>query len=92
MKLRCQLFGHKMPVGYCGGNPYLKIWTIVTDGINREHAFLEAECPRCGEKYTVAMVHLPQGTQALWRAEYLKNFEERNRREKEEFNRTHGSA
>ncbi len=85
MKLTCQLFGHKVSRGYCGGNPYFKIWTIVTDGINRDHAFLEDVCPRCNEKYTVGMVHLPKGTAKLWNEERLQQFRERNERERREF-------
>lgn len=71
MKPSCTLLyrKHKLPEGWCGGPPYFQIANIVTDGIGREHAYLKAECARCGEKFTAAMVHLPAGTAELWIAE-----------------------
>lgn len=36
----CDVFGHKIPSGYCNGTPYLSISTVIKDGIEREHAFI----------------------------------------------------
>lgn len=59
-KLLCNVLGHKLPTGYCGAPPYLRIGTnIITDGIGRRHASLYALCDRCDEEYHVASIHLP---------------------------------
>lgn len=60
MKLTCHLFGHKSVKGYEGTLPYFKITARQTDGINREHATLQAECVRCDEKFPIGMIHLPE--------------------------------
>ena len=52
--LICKLLGHKPPVHYG------KVIPSVVDGIGREHAFVEAECPRCGKRYHVVDIHLIQ--------------------------------
>lgn len=45
--------------GWCGMVPYFEIKTIVSDGIGRQHAFLESKCAKCSEVFTVGIVHLP---------------------------------
>lgn len=60
MKILCKIFGHKLPEGYCGAPPYLRVKTVIIDGIGRKHAYMECACARCGEKYNVANVHLPE--------------------------------
>jgi len=59
MKLLCKLFDHKSVKGWCNGMPYFRITGITTDGIGHKHARLQTECERCGEKFTIGMVHLP---------------------------------
>jgi len=56
----CKHFGHIMPKGWAGGAPYLHIGNIATDGLGTKHAYLMAECERCGESWNVANVHLPK--------------------------------
>jgi len=58
-KTLCKWFGHKLPLGFGGGRPYLRILTTIIDGIGRKHAFLYGECPRCREEWNVANIHLP---------------------------------
>ena len=60
MKIICKLKGHEFPRDSCWGKPYLHISNTMEDGIGRVHAYLEAECARCGEWYHVANVHLPK--------------------------------
>lgn len=67
MKILCHIVGHQPPVyaekgWYSPGEEYGKLTNIVTDGIGRRHARVEAECARCGENFTVARVHLPTET------------------------------
>jgi len=59
-KMMCEILGHKLPTGYCGSRPYLRVGNnIITDGIGRRHASLYAFCDRCQEEYHVASIHLP---------------------------------
>lgn len=60
MTLACALVGHKTVRGYCGGLPYFRITNTTVDGIGRVHAWLDTECIRCGERFTIGMVHLPK--------------------------------
>jgi hypothetical protein len=59
MNLICFAVGHKTVDGYEHCLPYFKISMTATDGIGRVHAWLETECERCGERYSIGMVHLP---------------------------------
>ena len=59
-KRMCRHFGHKFPSDSMWGVPYLQIKAIALDGLGHEHAYLHAECERCGESYHVANVHLPR--------------------------------
>ncbi len=60
MNLFCKWFGHKLPKGWSGGAPYLKVRTIVTDAIGQRHAFLDSRCSRCHKEFHVANLHLPE--------------------------------
>jgi hypothetical protein len=65
MNLLCKIFGHKPPEygrnkGW-GGSEYMDIQIFTTDGIRREHAYVEGQCPRCEQTYTVGKVHVPLG-------------------------------
>jgi len=65
MSILCKLFGHQPPVyatkgWYSPGEEYGQLTDYVTDGAGRIHAKVEAECARCGTKFTVARVHLPK--------------------------------
>lgn len=59
MGLLCWLFGHRLPSGYSGSPPYLKIrkWSPI-DGIGRIHLGFEAECSRCHQDFEVGNFHL----------------------------------
>ena len=63
MNLLCKMVGHQPPVyapkgWYSPGEEYGRVVRGVVDGIGREHAHVEAQCARCGEKFTVARIHL----------------------------------
>ena len=63
--LTCKLFGHQPPVyaekgWFSPGEEYGKVIVGPTDGIGRVHARVEADCARCGERFLVARIHLPQ--------------------------------
>jgi hypothetical protein len=70
-KLLCSIVGHQPPVyakkgWYSPGEEYGKLVLGVIDGTGRQHAFLHAECARCGTVFMVARVHVlnsqePQG-------------------------------
>lgn len=64
MKLLCQLFGHQPPVyarkgWYSPGEEYGRVLRGPIDGLGAEHAKVEAECARCGDKFIVVRIHLP---------------------------------
>lgn len=64
MKTLCRLFGHQPPVyapkgWYSPGEEYARVVPSATDGIGRKHAYVESECPRCKEKFTLCRIHLP---------------------------------
>lgn len=42
-----------------GGPPYVRIVGGAVDGLGTQHCRLVAKCDRCGEEYTVAMLHMP---------------------------------
>lgn len=65
MNMLCTLFGHKPPVyakkgWYSPGEEYGTIRLGVIDGLGTQHAMVEAECARCGQRFIVARVHLPK--------------------------------
>jgi len=51
MKLLCVMFGHKCLEDATGGSKYMDIRRGPTDGIDRVHCKLYAQCPRCQEMY-----------------------------------------
>jgi len=57
--MSCYFRDHVPERGWAKGLPYFRIKEKIIDGIGREHAYLEATCRRCGEKYIVGAVHLP---------------------------------
>lgn len=59
-KLICTIFGHKMPTGYGGDVPYLRVGGEATDGTGRRHLYMSGICPRCNEFYPIANVHVPE--------------------------------
>ena len=61
MKLRCSLFGHLPAFGYGHqeGAGYFEVVAAGVDGINRHHADLYCNCERCGERYRVGKIHIP---------------------------------
>ena len=66
--LICKLFGHKplTTEGAWGGTGYASAWGSAIDGIGRIHLYIMANCPRCGEKYDICNVHVPN-----WIVDYL---------------------
>lgn len=59
--LFCYVFGHQPPVyadkgWYSPGEEYAKIKNIIVDNINRKHAIIYSECPRCGKEYKLCML------------------------------------
>lgn len=68
MNWLCKMVGHKPPVyakkgWYSPGEEYAKVQFHAEDNIGRQHALVYAECARCGEKFTVCRIHLPQRPQ-----------------------------
>ena len=65
MRILCKLVGHKPPEygrnKGLGGFEYMRIHIFSTDGIGRIHAYVDGQCPRCGQTYTVGKVHVPKG-------------------------------
>ena len=57
MNIRCKLFGHALPEGWCGGAPYLRVGSVGQDHIDRVHVHLYGECPRCGEEWHICSMH-----------------------------------
>ena len=59
MSVLCKLFGHKplTTAGWKGGVGYANIVGAPMDGLGTVHYHLQAECPRCGEKYRICNVH-----------------------------------
>lgn len=74
MSLLCALFGHKANENPWDGSGYVcDIRGGSVDGINREHVQLQLRCPRCGEEYIAAMLHLNATTQVPFdRERYVK--------------------
>lgn len=65
MKLLCALFGHKPPAyaktgWYSPGEQYADISSGPTDGIGRVHCEVRGECARCGDRFLLCRVHLPE--------------------------------
>ena len=58
-KRKCK---HESVKGYSGRLPYFDIDGVITDGIGREHAWLSTICAKCGDRYTIGMVHLPKSS------------------------------
>lgn len=64
MNIICKIFGHQPPVyavkgWYSPGEEYARVIESITDGIGRQHAFVESECPRCHQGFTLCRIHLP---------------------------------
>ena len=59
MSILCDLFGHKSNEGIHSGAEYMRIRGVQVDGLNRQHAWLQARCPRCGQWYDSGKLHLP---------------------------------
>lgn len=62
MSILCSMFGHKQNKGWYGDGLYGEIVPASTDGIGRIHAFITADCDRCGKSYTLARLHLNSPT------------------------------
>lgn len=60
MNLLCRIFGHKMPPPHHYGALRGKL----VDGINVIHASVYVDCPRCGNAFQCAKVHLGKYTPA----------------------------
>lgn len=60
MAILCKIFGHKPPVYAPNpGGEYMTMELRGIDGINRQHAILRGECPRCKTRYIVGSTHVP---------------------------------
>jgi hypothetical protein len=66
MSILCALFGHKPRVNDYRGSGYMKVDPHVVDGLDVEHAWLYASCPRCGEEYMAGSIHLPARLREQW--------------------------
>lgn len=66
MKIRCRLFGHKLPIGYHGDHPYLTRRFKAVDGMGAHHVDLRGDCDRCGSTVTFAYLHLPEPRDPRW--------------------------
>lgn len=65
MSIICKLLGHKPPQSFgphsgMGGGNYLELSHPKRDGIGRVHLYVYGNCPRCGERFQVGMMHLHQ--------------------------------
>jgi len=66
--LLCKAFGHQPPVYAKGGwfspgQEYAcSVGSFTIDGINRVHAIVTSECPRCKEIFKLCRIHLPEET------------------------------
>jgi hypothetical protein len=63
MNLICKWFGHKLPYRnrtgwFSPGEQYVRMKGGYTDGIQRIHVDLYAECERCGDKYLLCRSHV----------------------------------
>jgi len=58
----CRIFGHAplTTSGWAGGVGYARTAWDTIDGMGTWHLHLSAECPRCGEQYLIANVHVPE--------------------------------
>lgn len=61
MNLLCRLIGHRplTTAGWMHGVGYAAVSHSTVDGLGTKHLYLLAECPRCGEKYSICNVHVP---------------------------------
>ena len=57
MNILCNMFGHKRNKGWWGDGLYGKVIQTGADGTGRTHAYVTAECDRCGKNYTLARFH-----------------------------------
>jgi hypothetical protein len=62
MSILCEMFGHRPDQGYYkhDGWGYFDVREGATDGIGRIHGDLYCECARCGVRYQVGKLHIPQ--------------------------------
>ena len=67
MNMICKMFGHQPAFGWYRkpGGGYFDIKYDSTDGLGIVHATLHCNCERCGEKYQVGMVHVPDPKKLL---------------------------
>lgn len=54
MSLLCRLFGHRFD-----RFAYARVFRTGIDGLGVEHARVEGECKRCGDRASVCSIHLP---------------------------------
>ncbi len=64
MNILCKLFGHQPPIyakkgWYSPGEEYARVERAGVDGCGVEHATVHSECPRCGEVFKLARIHIP---------------------------------
>ena len=62
--LVCKLFGHKPPLCarhdlHTTDKEFCTLHFYSTDNVGRTSAYVVGDCPRCGEEYVVAHVHVP---------------------------------
>lgn len=59
MRMRCRVFGHKLPeTGWFGDGLYGEVREDgIDNGGGRTHFSVWHECPRCGEKWRAARFH-----------------------------------
>lgn len=65
MSILCKMFGHQPPVygrkgWWSPGEEYAVVHVQARDGIGREHATVNAECPRCGKEFRLCRIHIPR--------------------------------
>lgn len=60
MSILCAIFGHKPQEHVHSGAEYMRVMASGIDGIGRRHAWLYAECQRCGKEYSAGKCHIPK--------------------------------
>lgn len=56
---KCKWGRAHVATGFSGGPPYVRIEGGGVDGLGTQHCYLMAKCDRCGEQFTLAMLHMP---------------------------------
>jgi len=81
-RIICKLIGHHRRAGWFGDGLYGRVVLSGYDGVGLLHAYIEAECDRCGQDYTLARFHPNQKSIlahiAKWSPEDLRAAQETN--------------